>query len=233
MKIQNTKDIHLSNVKVMVYGGAGVGKTSLASTLKPQDKALIISAETGLFSLSGSDIDYVNISIDDTGKILDSASRLKKLFEVYEYLQKDEAKKKYKTVYIDSISEIAEEMVNALKEKYKGFEMWNEYNDKIFELIKRFRDLPHYNVIMTCLEYAEQDDSKRWHYKPLVPGKKVKDSIVAKFDFLFRYVVTSEVRGLVTSPTESTEAKSRSSKLEKLEKPDLGLILSKIRGEMK
>lgn len=237
MKIQNTKDIHLSNVKMLIYGAAGVGKTSLAATLKPKDKALIISAESGLLSLSGSDVDFVNISVDDDGKFLSSVERMKKLFEVYEFLESDAAKKKYKTIYIDSISEIAEELVNALKEKHKGFELWNEYNDKIFEMIKKFRDLPHYNVVMTCLEFSEQDDTKKWCYKPLLPGKKVKDSIVARFDFLFRYVKYNKdgkiTRGIVTEGTDSTEAKSRSRNLDMLETPDLGKILEKIRGEVK
>ena len=231
MKIQNTKDIHLSNVKMLVYGGAGVGKTSLAATLRPQDKPIIISAETGLLSLKGSNIDYINISVDEKGIPLESKDKLAKLYKAYEWLQTEEAKKKYKTIYLDSISEIADELVNALKDTHKGFDLWNAYNDKLLGLIRSFRDISHYNVVITALEFEDIDESKMRTYKPLMPGNKVKDSVVAMFDFLFRYVVTEKGRVLVTSRTKNSEAKSRSSALSATEEPNLGLILTKIEGE--
>ena len=41
--------------KILVYGGAGVGKTTLIASLR--GKMLILSAEAGLLSLAGADLD--------------------------------------------------------------------------------------------------------------------------------------------------------------------------------
>ena len=58
--IKNTEAIHQSNLKCLIYGESGAGKTYLANTLT--QPTLIISAESGLVSLTGSNIDYVLMS---------------------------------------------------------------------------------------------------------------------------------------------------------------------------
>ena len=52
-------------VKVLVYGGAGSGKTTLIGTLPDP---VIISAEAGLLSLSGLDIPYIEVTDMDSLK---------------------------------------------------------------------------------------------------------------------------------------------------------------------
>ena len=54
--IKNTKDVENHRVVGMIVGPSGVGKTSLARTLK--GRTLIGSAESGLLSLKGADIDF-------------------------------------------------------------------------------------------------------------------------------------------------------------------------------
>jgi putative transposase len=65
MEILGAKDIHVGGIKCLIYGTAGTGKTTLASTLDPE-KTLIVSFESGLLSLldePGMDkVQFVNVS---------------------------------------------------------------------------------------------------------------------------------------------------------------------------
>ena len=56
VRLQTTRDIGIRGVKLLVYGAAGAGKTSLVRTLP---SPVILSAEAGLLSLSGTDIPYI------------------------------------------------------------------------------------------------------------------------------------------------------------------------------
>lgn len=233
MKIQNTKDVHQSNIKCLVYGISGIGKTSLAKTL--EIPALIISAESGLASLHGTNIDYVDITQDEDGKLLSAKQRLENLGNIYKLLQLDEYKSKYRIIFIDSLTEIADTMVAHLAEVHTDakdtFKMWGEYTKKMINIIRSFRDLPHYHVVFTCLESETQDDSKLIHYHPAMSGSKVKETLVPMFDEVFRYAVVEDKRKLITTATRSSVAKDRSGKLTQLEEPNLQVILDKIRGE--
>jgi hypothetical protein len=108
--------------------------------------------------------------------------------------------------------------------------MWGEYTKKMINIIKKFRDLPHYNVIFTCLEDSVQDETKKTSFFPVIAGSKAKSVIKPMFDELFRYCIIENERKLVTNTTNVTMAKDRSGKLELLEAPDLGVIFNKIKG---
>ena len=57
VNIKSTKDIALDHgIKCVVYGFSGVGKTVLCSTAP---KPIVLSAESGLLSLSKVDIPYI------------------------------------------------------------------------------------------------------------------------------------------------------------------------------
>ena len=58
IKITSTKDYGVDGVKIMVSGPAGIGKTVLCSTAP---NPIIISAESGLLSLSDIDISVIEV----------------------------------------------------------------------------------------------------------------------------------------------------------------------------
>ena len=61
IKLTNTRDAARTNgIKVLVYGQAGSGKTSLCATTG--GTPIIISAEGGLLSLRASDIPVIEVS---------------------------------------------------------------------------------------------------------------------------------------------------------------------------
>ena len=79
-------------VKLLVYGQAGAGKTSLIPTLPDP---IVLSAEGGLLSIAGADVPYVEIS--------DMAT----LREAWSWLSESAEAKAFQSVALDSISEIA------------------------------------------------------------------------------------------------------------------------------
>src|SRR5574343_498954 len=113
MKIQNVSSLYSDRLKFAIYAPPGNGKTYLASTIK--EPVLIISAEAGLLSLAGQNIDVADISIDDDGNVIPTDKRIDRLKEVYKFLLSEDARAKYKWIFLDSISEISQNMIDALE----------------------------------------------------------------------------------------------------------------------
>ncbi len=80
MKIQSTQDFCADKLKLLIYGESGTGKTTLAGTIDA--KVLIVSAESGLLSLSGKQLDVVDITTDDNGELLPEEKTIQRLGEV-------------------------------------------------------------------------------------------------------------------------------------------------------
>jgi phage nucleotide-binding protein len=243
LRIISTKNEATNRLKILVYGRPGVGKTRLATTI--DEPTLVVSVEAGHLVLADKDLDMVDISVDDRGEILPKEKRFDQLYNVYKYLTCEEARRKYKWIYIDSITEIGELLIESLqaRSEYSSrkmvLPMYQEYTKSIRSLIKSFRDLPYYNVVFTALlEDKPEKDGKKTPYRALLPGEKVPDQMGGFFDlYLYMTIMKGkdgkEQRVLVTEGSTTYEAKDRSTKLEKYEKPNLAEIARKIRGESK
>lgn len=233
MRITNTKDNDTNFLKILVYGDSGVGKTSLAKTIK--EPTLIISSEAGLLCLKDASIDVVDISQGDDGKMIPKEGRIERLGQVYRFLQTDECKK-YLWLVLDSLTEISQNAVEMLQAKYPGsgdaLKLYGE-NYKIMRgLIKNFRDLPGVNVVFTALPATIQDENSRRFTSISMVGK-MSHAIPAFFDEVFYMGIGKDkegqtIRYLQTEKTDSITAKDRSGKLEKYEVADLDLIYNKI-----
>ena len=99
MKIKSTIDIKPDKFNALIYGESRSGKTTLAHTL---DNCLIISPERGLLSLKQYPVDYMEVStLDELKQALVIAS-----------------KSDYETIFIDSLTEISQQMVAHAKTVY-------------------------------------------------------------------------------------------------------------------
>jgi RecA-family ATPase len=56
IQLKNTLDVSSNGIKVLVYGHAGAGKTTLGATMPVP---IIISAEGGLLSIKDAGLDYI------------------------------------------------------------------------------------------------------------------------------------------------------------------------------
>lgn len=217
MEVKSTKNVINNGVKIVVYGGAGAGKTTLSRTLPDP---IILSAEAGLLSLAGSDLPYIEIhNIDE-------------LYEAYKFVKNS---KEYKSIVLDSVSEIAEVVLAAEKEKYKDpRQAYGSLLDEMKALIRAFRDLP-FNVYVSAKMEKIQNDNGRIFYGPSAPGTKVAEALPYFFDEVFALRVEMNQDGklermLQTFNDGVYQAKDRSGKLDAYEVPDLGAVIAKIGG---
>lgn len=220
MNVTNTKDLHSHQVKVMVYGQSGIGKTTLLGTL-PESETLIISAESGLLCLQDKSIDVVE------------AKNYEAVRAVFASLTKNEDSGKYKFICIDSLTEISDLLVKNLKarEEYKNpsnaLKLWGEFSETIIGLIKAFRDLPRH-VVFTALS-DDVNDGGIITKKPMISGNKAQQLMPSFFDEVFYISVNEDKQRVInTQPSHQFVAKDRSGKLDAAEQPDLMNIIRKI-----
>lgn len=221
IKLRSTEQLAADGVKMLVYGAAGSGKTSLIPTLP---SPVVLSAEGGLLSIAGASVPFVEVQDMDTLK------------EAYAWLKDSAEAKPYKSVCLDSISEVAEVVLAAeLRKNKDGRAAYGEMNSTMAELIRAFRDLPGRHVYMSAKLEKSQDETGRMLYNPSMPGKSLTQQLPYFFDFVFPLRVERDAEGktqraLMTDSDGLWLAKSRSHQLDAWEAPDLGAIIKKIGG---
>jgi hypothetical protein len=222
--LTSTKDsAAINGLKFLVHGPAGAGKTLLCATTG--EPTVIISAESGLLSLRGVDIPVIEV------KTLDQ------LYEAYQFVVMTEQGQSFKWVCLDSISEIAEVVLNHEKKVAKDpRQAYGALAEKMTDLIRAFRDLPGRNVYFSCKqERAKDEQSGAMLYYPAMPGNMLKQGVGYFFDFVFALRIEKDAEGtparwLQTSRDYNFEAKDRSGALDMFEPPDLGAIAAKVTG---
>lgn len=236
MLVQSTKAFGVDRLKFLVFGAPGVGKTSLAGTTG--EPTIVISAEAGLLVLKDKDLDVLDITTDDQGKLLPKEARFARLKEAFAFLTTDAARTKYKWVVIDSLTEIGQNLVEHLQQKYPNAKdalvMWGEYSKDIRSLIKAFRDLPYYHVVFTALSDKEKDENGQF-FTGIALNGKISQALPGFFDEVFYLQVLKDHEGktsrrLLTQATDTIVAKDRSGALNPYEEPNLKTITNKITG---
>ena len=221
INVKTTGSLAANGVKVLVYGQAGAGKTSLIKTLPTP---IVLSAEGGLLSIQDADMPYIEISDMDTLK------------EAYTWLTSADEAKAYQSVALDSISEVAEVVLNhEMKKNKDGRAAYGEMNTTMTELIRAFRDLPGKHVYFSAKLEKSQDEMGKMLYNPGMLGKSLTQSLPYFFDEVLALRVEKDAdgvtqRALMCDSDGLWLAKDRSGKLEAWEAPDLGAIITKIQG---
>ena len=222
ISLKRTSGLSASGVKLLVYGQAGAGKTSLIKTLP---NPVVLSAEGGLLSIQDADLPFIEItSMED-------------LHEAYSWV----ADSDHKSVALDSISEIAEVCLNTEKKaKVNGKlvdprQAYGSMQEQMADIIRAFRDLPGRHVLMTAKLEKTQDEMGRVLYSPSMPGIKTGQALPYFFDEVLALRVEKDAEGntqraLMCDSDGLWLAKDRSGKLGGWEAPDLGEIIAKIGG---
>lgn len=231
MLIESTKSQNHDSLKMLIYGEPGNGKTFLVKSI--QEPTLIISAEGGTLSISDAEIDMINIAKDNHGNLIPEEKRIARLGEVYAYLLTDECKAKYKWIYIDSLSEISQNLVKQLNlefpDRKDSLVLYGENSKRMRSLVKSFRDIPFYNIVFTALASAEKDENNQRYLGISMIGK-IGSELPAMFDEVLYLYKNDDERMLITSKSEKLIAKDRSGKLNKQEPANLQVVINKIRG---
>lgn len=209
-------------VKVLVFGPAGAGKTTLCATTGT--RTLVLSVEGGLLSIRDAEhVDAIEIR------------SVQEMRDVYAALKGGEHD--YEWVCLDSLSEIAELCLKEEKAR-AGNDIrraYGELADTMLVLTRAFRDLP-LNVLYTCKQELIEAGGVMIR-KPSLPGKKLNTDIPYLFDELFwlRRWETEEgetKRALLTVGNEQIpDCKDRSGSLAKWIKPNLAQLCATIHGD--
>ena len=222
INIKSTRDLSINGVKILCYGAAGAGKTSLIKTLP---NPIVLSAEGGLLSIQDADLPYIEISDMET------------LQEAYKWLTESTEASGFQSVALDSISEIAEVVLNAEKKATKDpRQAYGAMQEQMADIIRAFRDLPGKHVYFTAKCEKAQDEQGRMLYSPSMPGKSLTQGISYYFDLVLALRVEKDAdgntqRALMCDSDGLWLAKDRSGKLAAWEAPDLGAIIAKIGGK--
>ena len=222
INLRSTSDLAANGLKVLVYGQAGAGKTTLIQTLP---NPIILSAEGGLLSIQDAGLPYIEIT---------SMSELK---EAYEWVIGSDEAKQFQSVALDSISEIAEVVLGYEKKIAKDpRQAYGEMQNQMAEIIRSFRDVSGKNVYMSAKLEKTQDEMGRVLYAPSMPGNKTGQSLPYYFDEVLALRVEKDAEGVTQRALMCDSdglwlAKDRSGKLEQWEAPDLTAIINKIGGK--
>jgi phage nucleotide-binding protein len=221
INLKRTGTLGAQNVRLLVYGQAGAGKTSLIPTLPDP---VVLSAEGGLLSIQGADVPFIEVSSMET------------LREAYAWLKSSAESMQYNSVALDSISEIAEVVLAAEKKGSKDpRQAYGAMQDQMAELIRAFRDLPGRHVYFTAKLEKSQDEMGRILYSPSMPGNKTGQALPYFFDEVLALRIEKDAEGITQRALMCDSdglwvAKDRSGKLDAWEAPDLGEIIRKITG---
>ena len=222
INVKTTGSLSANGVKVLCYGAAGAGKTSLIKTLP---NPIVLSAEGGLLSIQDADLPYIEIT--------DMAT----LQEAYKWLTESADASGFQSVALDSISEIAEVVLNAEKKATKDpRQAYGAMQEQMADIIRAFRDIGGKNVYMSAKLEKTQDEQGRILYGPSMPGNKTGQALPYYFDLVLALRVEKDAEGnaqraLMCDSDGLWLAKDRSGKLAAWEAPDLGAIIAKIGGK--
>lgn len=231
------QETNSNGVKMLVYGGSGMGKTVLSATLPTP---LLISAESGALSLRKKNLETLfgvgNPLITYNMPMIKIAT-VQDLTDAYEWCARSTEARNFQSIALDSISEIAEVVLNNAKRQVKDpRQAYGELIEKMETTIRLFRDLNGFNVYMAAkMEPMKDELTGVVKYGPSMPGSKLGHKLPYFFDEVFRLGVNKTPQGesyrfLQTQPDIQFEAKDRSGALAPMEYPHLGNIIHKILG---
>lgn len=212
----------------LVHSPPGHGKTYLIRTLP--GKTLAANVEDGFTSIS--DLEDADLK-DEAGVECVDIRSLKKFRQLYAYCKNSDHD--YDSLALDSITEVGNIILEKMQEDHTGWQVYGELETKIRDMLEKFRQLDM-NVYFSAKQQRVQDGNSMLR-GPAMPGKALteKDPIGHDFDFIFPLIMKQGENGdykraLLTQPSEAYRAKKRDPQqvLDRLEKPDLGAIHSKL-----
>jgi hypothetical protein len=205
--------------RILCYGIYGSGKTLLCKTAP---NPVILSIEQNLLCLEDQNIPFSDIHSAE---------------EALEAVQFLSGEKDFETICVDSISELAEiELTRQFSLTTNKQKAYGEMGEDMNKLVRVFKKIPNKHLYFTCKQYRLVDeDTKKVSYMPLIPGRIFSDNVPYMFDVITCLRIgrknDEDVRYLQIGADNQYVGKDSSGKLNRIERPDLTAILTKMRGE--
>ena len=256
-----TADERMANqgaIKGVVFGGHKIGKTSLLWTLEPES-TLFINMEAGELAVQGWQGDSIEVRTWEDARNMacflggpNPAFRPNQIYSADHYAhvlgQYGDASvlEKYKTIFVDSITEASRFCWNwstgqpdAFSEKTGKPDTRGTYGLLGREMISWLKQLQHTknkNIWLVGLLDTKKDDFGRTYYEPQIEGSKTGLELPGIMDQVVTMAELPDENGTLYRAFICTKlnqwgfpAGDRSCKLDQLEPPHLGRLMDKIR----
>ena len=181
------------NLKVLLYGQSGVGKTYLAGSC---ENAVILDLEKGSSSAKNKDIDVITV---DNAKVFREAIEWAK-------------EQSYNTIIIDSFTRYSEMLFVALSQLYPdkrdSMKLWGDFDTVSRQRLEDILSIDK-NIVLTMLEEQIVDGGSLKKF-PMYKANKFKMMIPSYFDLVSHLVIDSEGnRMMINEPTDDAVGKNR------------------------
>jgi hypothetical protein len=195
--IKQEEPLLASSVNILIYGEAGVGKTSLAFTAR---NPILLDFDDGSYR-SGYRKDCLTI-----GEFTDIKSNLKEFVENL---------KNYDTIIIDTVGSMQDSIKNyllqtdpSLASKRKSFDLWSAMLNETMDFFKLIKGQKRNMILIAHVqEKVKGDDIIK---RPVIAGQS-KDQIYRYMDYIGYMYFRNSKRELTFSPKDdSTEGKNTS-----------------------
>lgn len=231
-----SQEAQMSGLKCLVYGDSGMGKTVLCATMP---KPVLISAESGALSLSRKNLERMYGPGQENWLTYDmpiiEIQNVKDLSDAFQWCTESAEAKGFDSICLDSLSEIAEQVLNNAKRQVKDpRQAYGELIEKMETSVRSFRDIDGKHVLMTAkMEPVKNELTGIVTYMPSMPGAKLGPKLPYFFDEVFRLGVNKtptgeQFRFLQTQPDLQYTAKDRSGMLDAAEQPIMASVIHKI-----
>jgi hypothetical protein len=249
-------------VKALIVGPAGVGKTSLLRTLKPELLAstLFVDVEAGDLSVQDLAVDTTRprtwAECRDLAVILAGQNPAVPADALYSEAHYNDAvgrlgsPRPYKALFIDSLTAVgrlcfahASQQPEAFSERSGKRDLRGAYGLHARELIMWLMHLQQAreaNVIFLGILETVTDDYGRTEHRLQLEGARTSRELPAVVDQVITYQWINFGDGSLTRALVCTApnpwqfpAKDRSGRLEQIERPDLGELLTKLSAQSK
>lgn len=192
----------------ILYAPPKTGKTTLIGTcadVEALSPVLLLATEDGSSVLADKydDVDVANVEDWPTAARIITAVA--------------EGKTKYKTIGVDTISELQELMKEHTNET--GYGLWAYIADETIKVVKLLHRSPHVNVIFTTHNEKVKDESSgKLLNSPYFLGKKSLGEVLKPIDLIL-YLGVADIDGvptrvLQTKPDGKNDAGDRTGKLD-------------------
>ena len=243
-------------VKMAIFGGFGIGKTSLLKTL--DESTLCLDFEAGMLAVQDWCGDSVSIRTWDEARDIaciigganpalrhDSAYS-QKHYDAVRAKYKDSDFSKYQCVFIDSITIASKLCLTWCKSQPAAYSDRSGKPDnrsaygllaaEMSSWLHQFQHIPNKDIVIVGLLESKTDDFNKTSWMPQVEGTKTALEIPSVLDQVISMVAMKNEQGKLerkfvchTLNANGYPAKDRSGKLDEIEEAHLGNLLKKIK----
>ena len=206
-------------VKAVLYGGPGIGKTPTAATAP---NPVMLACEPGLLSLRKNTT--LPCFEGYTGEKVD---------EYFKWFFESAEAKKFDTLIVDSISQMAEiYLTQELKRNKDGRKAYGEMSRRMMSWLEALYFMPQkHTVLIAKQQLLEDGNSVR--KRPYFPGQELHIKVPHLFDEILHFARTTvpgvpgQVPAIRTKETFDIMARDRTGNLSEFEQPNLADIFAK------